>query len=473
VAETPEEHGAVGRESPPAPGRMPPGRAALIAALALVAACMIALLVPGMRESAPAARAETTLLQARIATRLVYFSISHEIEGEAGRSRVLSALGFADLPVSGALAEAGANAYESLLGEAFVPSEAAVSAAILYGYAGQDQRALSLLGKVRDIPPIVREVYSGRVPEKHWHPGADVMRLVKKVPAGPLFLAAVYRRMGEPGKARQAVEKGYARSLLIVVPMIVIVLAGVVGFLIVVAALFLRPWRKSGRLQVPSFRLWQGVELILLWMVVGVGLPLLLSPLLERAGVEGIWLVAVLYVVPAAVAMAWFAMASLPAGERRPGRVGWTSGRGVVAGIAGYCAIQPLVLIVWAILRRLNIDPTQASPVLPIIAGATSAGQRAAALCLVALLVPAFEETLFRGILYGALRRSMRPVFAALISAIIFGLLHFQLTAVPVLAVLGLVFAYVYERTGSLVAPAVSHGLVNVMTTVVVMAVQQ
>jgi membrane protease YdiL (CAAX protease family) len=444
----------------------------LVAALALVGACMVALLVPGMRESAPAARAETTLLQARIATRLVYFCISNEAEGEAGRSRLLSALGFAEVPVSEALAEAGASAYESLLGEAFTPSEAAVSAAILYGYAGQDQRAASLLGKVRGIPPIVREVYSGRVLDKQWHPGADVMRLVNKVPAGPLFLAKVYRSMGEPARALRAVERGYARSLLVLVPMIVIVLAGVVGLLIVVAVLFLRPWRKPGRLQVPSFRLWQGVELMLLWVVAGVGLPLLLSPLLQRAGVEGIWLVGVLYAVPAVLAMAWFAMASLPAGERRPGSVGWRSRRGILAGIAGYCAIQPLVLIVWAILRRVNIDPTQASPVLPIIAGATSAGQRAAALCLVALLVPAFEETLFRGILYGALRRSMRPLFAALISAVVFGLFHFQLTAVPVLAVLGLVFAYVYERTGSLVAPVISHGLVNVMTTAVVMAVQ-
>jgi hypothetical protein len=65
----------------------------------------------------------------------------------------------------------------------------------------------------------------------------------------------------------------------------------------------------------------------------------------------------------------------------------------------------------------------------------------------------------------------MRPLFAAPISAVIFGIVHLDLLSVATFGVLGLVLAYLYERTGSLAAPATCHGLVNAMSTLLVMAV--
>ncbi len=82
---------------------------------------------------------------------------------------------------------------------------------------------------------------------------------------------------------------------------------------------------------------------------------------------------------------------------------------------------------------------------------------------LVALAVvaaPVFEEAIFRGLVFGGLRRSVRFSHAALASAAIFAVVHPPIAVVPVFA-LALVAAYVYERTHLLLAPMVTHAVYN------------
>jgi membrane protease YdiL (CAAX protease family) len=78
------------------------------------------------------------------------------------------------------------------------------------------------------------------------------------------------------------------------------------------------------------------------------------------------------------------------------------------------------------------------------------------------VVAPICEELFFRGLLYGALRRRVRPGVAILAVGVVFGLFHLPAvsTVVP-LAVLGAVLCYIYERTGRLVVPIVIHGLFN------------
>ncbi len=63
---------------------------------------------------------------------------------------------------------------------------------------------------------------------------------------------------------------------------------------------------------------------------------------------------------------------------------------------------------------------------------------------------PIVEELLFRGYLQTALGRHMKPWMSIAISACIFGAIHLQPLAFPVLAALGAVLGYLYHRTGSL-----------------------
>lgn len=79
-----------------------------------------------------------------------------------------------------------------------------------------------------------------------------------------------------------------------------------------------------------------------------------------------------------------------------------------------------------------------------------------------AVLVPIAEEILFRGVLFAALRRQSGPVPAAILSSVLFGLLHYPDMVFP--GMLGLTFSLLYHRTGTLWAPIGAHMLVNSIT---------
>ncbi len=85
---------------------------------------------------------------------------------------------------------------------------------------------------------------------------------------------------------------------------------------------------------------------------------------------------------------------------------------------------------------------------------------------MIICIAPFAEEFFFRGFFYGALRTRFPIAVAAIIDGLVFGLIHFQggedgLLIVPPLAVLGVVFCLVYERTRSLYPCIALHALNN------------
>lgn len=76
-------------------------------------------------------------------------------------------------------------------------------------------------------------------------------------------------------------------------------------------------------------------------------------------------------------------------------------------------------------------------------------------------VVPATEEILFRGILYPFFRQRIGAIGAGWIVAALFGVMHANLMAFVSLMVLGLALAWIYERTGNLLAPIAAHSLFN------------
>lgn len=79
-----------------------------------------------------------------------------------------------------------------------------------------------------------------------------------------------------------------------------------------------------------------------------------------------------------------------------------------------------------------------------------------------AVLPAILEELLFRGVVMGLLRPAGDRV-AILVSALLFSLAHGTLTQIPFAFVLGLVFGFLYVRTGSLLVPMALHFLNNGM----------
>jgi membrane protease YdiL (CAAX protease family) len=79
-------------------------------------------------------------------------------------------------------------------------------------------------------------------------------------------------------------------------------------------------------------------------------------------------------------------------------------------------------------------------------------------------LVPFAEELFFRGFFFAGLRRRLPFLLAAGISGLFFSLAHGDPGLVIPFTGVGMVFAYLYERTGSLYAPIGVHVLFNLVS---------
>ncbi len=73
---------------------------------------------------------------------------------------------------------------------------------------------------------------------------------------------------------------------------------------------------------------------------------------------------------------------------------------------------------------------------------------------------PVFEEFIFRGLIFGGLRRSLGLLPSMLASAAIFAIVHPPASVIPVFG-LGLAAALVYERRKLLIAPMTAHAVYN------------
>ena len=83
---------------------------------------------------------------------------------------------------------------------------------------------------------------------------------------------------------------------------------------------------------------------------------------------------------------------------------------------------------------------------------------------LIVIAAPITEETLFRGLFFGALRTRAPFWAAAGASGVLFGAVHLASGDVAVaglLALFGVILAWLYERTGSLGPPIVLHMVNN------------
>jgi hypothetical protein len=81
-------------------------------------------------------------------------------------------------------------------------------------------------------------------------------------------------------------------------------------------------------------------------------------------------------------------------------------------------------------------------------------------LALAVLAAPVFEEFIFRGLIFGGLRRTLGVAASVLASAAIFALVHPPIAVIPVFG-LGVVAALVYDRTRLLIGPMAAHAVYN------------
>lgn len=147
-----------------------------------------------------------------------------------------------------------------------------------------------------------------------------------------------------------------------------------------------------------------------------------------------------------------------------PGRalrmgLGW----GVVAWIGASLASAGAV----AVLEALGVDvaPQAAEQALGIV-------EPWVAVLAVVVLAPIAEELFFRGVVFNAFLRERGPRLAYLGSAGLFAVIHLSIVALLPIFLLSLALAWVYDRTGSLLAPIAMHAVVNGISVAIALLVR-
>ena len=132
----------------------------------------------------------------------------------------------------------------------------------------------------------------------------------------------------------------------------------------------------------------------------------------------------------------------------------------------GWAALGIFSFYVFAAVYSVVLQPDVEQTVAEDLGANESTFGLVAAGFMIICVAPFAEEFFFRGFFYGALRTRFSVAVAAVIDGLVFGLIHFEggtdgLLIVPPLAVLGIVFCLVYERTRSLYPVIALHSLNN------------
>jgi membrane protease YdiL (CAAX protease family) len=122
-----------------------------------------------------------------------------------------------------------------------------------------------------------------------------------------------------------------------------------------------------------------------------------------------------------------------------------------------------------AFCKAMNVLPPE---MLALASGATRTGAGAPhdpsllRQLVIMSLIPAFaEEALFRGLVLQALLGAMSARRAIVISALLFTAAHFSIEKFPGIFLLGLLYGWMFVRTGSLLPGMTAHAFHNAMAT--------
>ena len=159
------------------------------------------------------------------------------------------------------------------------------------------------------------------------------------------------------------------------------------------------------------------------------------------------------------------ALAALPA---FPGR---DPVRAIVAGlgwgVAAWIGSTIVLFLVTELLTRLGRPP-------PVGPAEQAIAMLDPWLVVVAIVVfaPVAEELFFRGIAFNAWLREAGRTWAYVGSAALFAAIHLSLESLLPIFLLGLALAWVYGRTGNLLAPITMHATVNGISVALALAVR-
>ena len=147
----------------------------------------------------------------------------------------------------------------------------------------------------------------------------------------------------------------------------------------------------------------------------------------------------------------------------------WDNGRLARCAKLTLLSALPICLIAfglnWAsgeLLSRLaNIELADQDLVKVVASNTLSPGGKALLYAFLLLEAPLLEEPLFRGVIFGGFSKIMPVWLAMALSGFLFAFVHVNAATFIPLWFLGIAFAWLYVRTGTLFAPMAVHFIFN------------
>lgn len=138
--------------------------------------------------------------------------------------------------------------------------------------------------------------------------------------------------------------------------------------------------------------------------------------------------------------------------------------RNVLSGVTAYVFILPILAVI-LVLSMLLLDkigykaPPQ--PVFDMFFEEKRSGVILFLTVFISVLGPVTEEIFFRGFLYSAVKKHFGVIVGVLLSGALFSVLHANIAGFLSIMILGVLMAFLYEATGSLIASISVHILHN------------
>jgi CAAX protease family protein len=172
-----------------------------------------------------------------------------------------------------------------------------------------------------------------------------------------------------------------------------------------------------------------------------------------------------------ALQLGWLAVAMAVFGVKplRPPPGGTSQGAAIVAGFTGLVLFFPAgqaVGRIWNLLLPLLQLPKDLQTSVDYLKNVGGPGELMGWVGVIVVLAPLTEELLFRGMVYRYAAAHLPEPAALGISAVFFGLLHWNAASFLPLVALGLALNMAYRYTGRLITPIVMHAAFNLNTLV-------
>ncbi len=150
--------------------------------------------------------------------------------------------------------------------------------------------------------------------------------------------------------------------------------------------------------------------------------------------------------------------------------------KNVFYGIIGYIALAPiliLILIIMAIIINITKYVPERQPVVELFLKEKDVTFLAYSSLFAAIAGPMIEELFFRAFMYSALKKYIGIFWSMILTAAIFAALHAHIIGfVPIMA-LGILLAYLYEKTGTLISSITAHMVHNLSMVFLVFLVKE